>query len=88
MFSQLGLLVGFLCGAWLDWRQLALVCASAPLMLLVTVQAAPESPSYLVYTGQFARAERSGNVNIRRDNEYTVIIILYYIILYYIIVSW
>ena len=59
IFSHLGLLVGFLMGAWLDWRQLALVCASAPLMLLLTVQYTPETPSYLVYSGQMHRAERS-----------------------------
>jgi len=34
IFSHLGLLSSFLMGAWLDWRQLALVCAAAPLMLL------------------------------------------------------
>merc|ERR1719204_2701376 len=49
----------FLMGAWLDWRQLALVCAAAPLMLLVTVQYAPETPSYLLYSDQVEKAERS-----------------------------
>ena len=46
-------------GAWLDWRQVALVCASAPLMLVLTVQYTPESPSYLVYSGQIEAAEKS-----------------------------
>jgi len=59
IFGHLGLLSSFLMGAWLDWRQLALVCAAAPLMLLVTVQYAPETPSYLVYSGQLDEAEKS-----------------------------
>ena len=59
IFSHLGLLSSFLMGAWLDWRQLALVCAAAPLMMLVTVQYAPETPSYLVYSGKMEEAERS-----------------------------
>jgi facilitated trehalose transporter len=59
IFGHLGLMASFLMGAWLDWRQLALVCACAPLMLLVTVQYTPETPSYLVYTGRIAEAEKS-----------------------------
>ena len=59
IFGHLGLMASFLMGAWLDWRQLALVCACAPLMLLVTVQYTPETPSYLVYSGRIAEAEKS-----------------------------
>ena len=59
IFSQLGMLSSFLMGAWLDWRQLALVCATAPLMLILTMQYTPETPSFLVYSGQMERAERS-----------------------------
>ena len=59
IFSHLGLLSSFLIGAWLDWRQLALVCAAAPLMMLITVQYAPETPSYLVYSGNVEEAEKS-----------------------------
>ena len=59
VFSHLGLLSSFVMGAWLNWRQLAIVCGSAPLMLLVTMQYNPESPSYLVYSGQLRRAARS-----------------------------
>ena len=57
IFGHLGLLSSFLMGAWLDWRQLALVCAAAPLLLLVTVQYVPETPSYLVYSGRIEEAE-------------------------------
>ena len=59
VFSQIGLLAAFAMGAWLDWRQLAIVCAAAPLMLLITGQYVPETPSYLLYTNQEARAEKS-----------------------------
>ena len=59
IFGHLGLLSSFLMGAWLDWRQLALVCAAAPLMLLVTVQYVPETPSYLLYSGRVEEAEKS-----------------------------
>jgi hypothetical protein len=38
VFSQLGLLAAYIMGAWLDWRQLSIVCAAAPLMLLITGQ--------------------------------------------------
>ena len=59
IFSHAGLLSSYLLGAWLDWRQLALVCGAAPLMLLVTVQYTPETPSYLVYCGKMEQATRS-----------------------------
>ena len=59
IFAHLGLLSSFLLGAWLDWRELALVCAAMPLLMLVTVQYVPETPSYLVYSGKLAEAERS-----------------------------
>ena len=59
IFGHLGLLSSFLMGAWLDWRQLALVCAAMPLLMLVTVQYVPETPSYLVFSGRMEEAERS-----------------------------
>jgi len=59
IFSHLGLLASFLMGKWLDWRQLALVCASAPLMMLITLQYIPETPSHLVYSGRVEEAEQS-----------------------------
>ena len=59
IFSHAGLLTSYLLGAWLDWRQLALVCGAAPLMLLVTVQYSPETPSYLMYCGKVEQARAS-----------------------------
>ncbi|RZF35045.1 hypothetical protein LSTR_LSTR009637 [Laodelphax striatellus] len=50
--SQIGVLVSFAAGAYLDWRQLALVIASAPLMLLVCALYIPETPSFLVLAGR------------------------------------
>ena len=38
VLSHIGLLSSFALGAWLDWRQLALVCAGSPLMLLITAR--------------------------------------------------
>jgi len=57
--SQIGLLSAFAMGAKFDWRQLALVCAGAPVMLLITAQYIPETPSFLLYTNQEERAERA-----------------------------
>ena len=57
--SQIGLLASFAMGATFDWRQLALVCAAAPIMLLITAQYVPETPSFLLYTDQESRAEKA-----------------------------
>ena len=59
ILSHFGILSSFLIGAWLDWHQLSLVCAAAPLMLVVTVQYEPETPSYLLLTEQMEQAEGS-----------------------------
>lgn len=59
VFQQAGLLAAYGMGAVFDWRQLAMVCAGAPLMLLITAQYVPETPSHLMYTGQEARAEKA-----------------------------
>ena len=73
MFSHAGLLCSYLLGAWLDWRQLALVCGAAPLMLLVTVQYSPETPSYLMYCGKVDQATaslqwlRGGQVDVSQE---------------------
>ena len=59
VFSQIGVLSSFAMGAWFDWRQLAMVCAGAPLMLLITAQYVPETPSYLLYSNQEEKAVKS-----------------------------
>ena len=59
VFSQIGLLASFAMGAWLDWRQLAMVCTGAPLMLLITGHYLPETPSYLILNNQEMKAEKA-----------------------------
>ncbi|KAJ9580108.1 hypothetical protein L9F63_004250, partial [Diploptera punctata] len=46
--GHIGMLISFAVGAYLDWRQLAMVVAIAPIMLFATVLYIPETPSYLV----------------------------------------
>lgn len=50
--GHLGFLISFSLGAWLDWRQLAMLVAVAPIMLFVTVIYIPETPSFLVLKGR------------------------------------
>ncbi|CAB4058587.1 TRET1 [Lepeophtheirus salmonis] len=59
VFSQVGLLTSFALGAWLNWRQLAIVCAIGPIMTFIAALNVPETPSFLVFTNQDKRAERS-----------------------------
>ncbi len=53
------MLSSFALGAWLDWRQLACVCAGAPVMLFFTARSVPETPSFLLYTNQEEKAEKA-----------------------------
>ncbi|XP_075214931.1 facilitated trehalose transporter Tret1-like isoform X2 [Lycorma delicatula] len=59
ILSHVGMLVSFAVGAYLDWRQLALVIAGAPMMLLISVLYIPETPSYLVLTGRDQEAVKA-----------------------------
>ncbi|KAJ1530385.1 hypothetical protein ONE63_005294 [Megalurothrips usitatus] len=59
MVGQVGVLLSFLGGAYLDWRQLAMVVAVAPVMLFVSVLYVPETPSYLVLAGRDEEAARA-----------------------------
>lgn len=59
MVGQVGVLLSFLGGAYLDWRQLAMVVAVAPVMLFVSVLYVPETPSYLVLAGKDDEAARA-----------------------------
>ncbi len=56
ILSHLGFLCSFALGAFLDFRQLACVCAGAPLTLFVTSSFVPETPSHLLLTGERDRA--------------------------------
>ncbi|CRK93847.1 CLUMA_CG007374, isoform A, partial [Clunio marinus] len=57
--GHLGVLISYLLGAYLDWRQLAMLVSVAPMMLFVTVIYIPETPSFLVLKGRDEDAYRS-----------------------------
>lgn len=56
--GHFGILISYLLGAVLDWRQLAMLVSVAPMMLFVTVIYIPETPSYLVLHGRDEEAYR------------------------------
>lgn len=56
--GHLGILISFSLGAYLDWRQLAMLVSVAPMMLFVTVIYVPETPSFLVLKGRDEEAYR------------------------------
>lgn len=56
--GHFGILISYLLGAYLDWRQLAMFVSVAPMMLFVTVIYIPETPSYLVLKGRDDEAYR------------------------------
>ncbi|XP_053677720.1 facilitated trehalose transporter Tret1-1-like [Anopheles nili] len=57
--GHFGMLISYLLGAYLDWRQLALLIAMAPIMLFISVIYIPETPSFLVLRGCDDEAHRS-----------------------------
>ncbi|XP_063701757.1 facilitated trehalose transporter Tret1-like [Culicoides brevitarsis] len=59
MAQHVGVLIAYLLGSVLDWRQLALFVSVAPMMLFVTVIYIPETPSYLVLKGRDEEAYRA-----------------------------
>ncbi len=48
-----GILVTSCMGLWLDWRWLSAICTIQPLILLVGLSFAPESPYFLIKKGLF-----------------------------------
>lgn len=50
--GYVGTLLSCAAGAYLDWRQLALLVAVAPLLLFVTTLYIPETPNFLVLAGR------------------------------------
>ncbi|KAL7044995.1 hypothetical protein ACKWTF_002128 [Chironomus riparius] len=57
--GHLGMLISYMLGAILDWRQLAMLVSVAPMMLFVTVIYIPETPSFLMLKGRDEDAYRS-----------------------------
>lgn len=56
--GHLGVLISYLLGAYLDWRQLAMLVSVAPMMLFVTIMYIPETPSFLILKGRDEDAYR------------------------------
>jgi hypothetical protein len=52
------MLISYILGAWLDWKQLAMFVSVAPMMLFVTVIYIPETPSFLMLKGRDEDAYR------------------------------
>lgn len=57
--SNVGMLLSYLLGASLNWRQLASVTAAAPACLFLAALVIPETPSYLLYRGRDTEAAAS-----------------------------
>ncbi|XP_055642955.1 facilitated trehalose transporter Tret1-2 homolog isoform X2 [Toxorhynchites rutilus septentrionalis] len=57
--GHLGMLISYMLGAYLDWRQLAMLVAMAPIMLFISVIYIPETPSFLVLRGCDDEAHRA-----------------------------
>ncbi|KAK7071766.1 hypothetical protein SK128_004715 [Halocaridina rubra] len=54
--GSIGMLISYLLGAFLNWRQLATVSAVAPICLFLAAFFIPETPSFLLYRGRDAEA--------------------------------
>lgn len=57
--AHVGMLLSFLIGGYVNWRQLAMVASIAPAVLFAAVWAIPETPSYLLYKCKDREAENS-----------------------------
>ena len=57
--SNVGILLSYVLGSVLDWRQLAMVTAIAPVCLFFSCMLIPETPSYLMYKGKDTEAKAS-----------------------------
>ncbi|CAL4214303.1 unnamed protein product, partial [Meganyctiphanes norvegica] len=57
--SNVGMLLSFLFGVYLDWRKLALVASIAPVLLFLALLLIPETPSYLLYSQRESEAKSS-----------------------------
>ncbi|XP_026491949.1 facilitated trehalose transporter Tret1-like [Vanessa tameamea] len=59
ILSQIGFLISFSLGAYLNWHQLALVVAAAPVLLFLALLFIPETPSSLLLRGKEEEAADS-----------------------------
>lgn len=78
--GHLGILISFSLGAYLDWRQLAMLVSIAPMLLFLTVIYIPETPSFLVLNGRDDEAYRfafTGFINLEVSIEFTCLALLF-----------
>ncbi|XP_077293428.1 facilitated trehalose transporter Tret1-like [Arctopsyche grandis] len=59
ILNQIGILISFSVGAYLNWQKLALVVAIAPTLLFIAVIKLPETPSFLLLKGKDEEAAES-----------------------------
>lgn len=59
VLGQVGVLLSYIAGSYLNWRQSALLVAIAPSMLFLGTMFIPETPSYLVLNGKDEEAASS-----------------------------
>ncbi|XP_022913912.1 facilitated trehalose transporter Tret1-like [Onthophagus taurus] len=57
--GHMGVLIAFAAGAFLDWRQLALLMSIAPAGMFVAMWRVPESPGWLILRGKDQEAEQA-----------------------------
>ena len=57
--GNMGVLICYICGAWMDWSQLSLVSAVLPIPFLAMMCPIPESPTFLISKQKNAKALRS-----------------------------
>ena len=57
--AHMGMLLSFIIGGYVNWRQLAFIASAAPLALFCVAFAIPETPSFLLYTGSDEEAVRN-----------------------------
>lgn len=59
MGGEIGTLSSFTLGAFLDWRQLAMVGAGGPILFFFAILLVPETPSFLLYHGREEEASKA-----------------------------
>jgi len=73
VLGHVGVLLSYIAGTYLNWRQSALLVAVAPSMLFLGTLFIPETPSYLVLNGRDDEAAsslqwlRGGQVDIQHE---------------------
>lgn len=72
IFSQIGMLISFAMGAYLDWKQLAMAISLAPMALFFATLYIPETPSYLTLKERDGEAIKSLRWIKGADSEYEI----------------